>query len=196
MRAANKLSQYYRSIIIRGALVALLVGTQFFLWGWVRGAAVHLHENRSQRHQIGDVRQRITQMKEVREQQKDLLGQLDVVVPIAGSLSQIIERLERVAAQHELKITIQEIKEVEPSAEETTPPPVTPVQVAMILVGRPAQILAFMDAVEHAQETNLVKNWSLTTTNLASGPQVSPMPINTLTMNVLFFFQKETDATQ
>ncbi|MEX1997971.1 MAG: hypothetical protein WEA04_04865 [Candidatus Andersenbacteria bacterium] len=196
--AQTRTSQQYQKIVLRSIMLVILIVAQPFLWSMVAGVANRVHAQQSQKQQIIDVQARTAQIREINVSQKEFLDQLDVVVPLAGSLSQIIERLERLATDRQLRLSILDIKEdVLEEATDLENIPVQRFRISLQVTGTPAQLLTYIDAVEHVQELTILEDWSFVA---ATAPVSFPAPDAvypyTATMSLLFFLQSEIDAVE
>lgn len=198
MAGINVVNRKYRRLVATIFLMVLLGGAQPFLWSWVNQQALHLQQQRSQDQQIANVINRNAEVKQRLTTTKEFLNQLEVVSPPTTSKTQVVERIEQLADQLGLQIDITVIQEL--ATKETTGKEahVIPVSMSVATTGTTAQLLRFMDRVEHTQELSVVSQWALEPgpppAVVAGAPvTVGPAPY-TLTMDIFFYLRKVDDA--
>lgn len=184
-------SRHYKKIASRVAVIIVLAVLQPLLWNAVQHTAKQVQAKRSQQQQIGEVAGRVEQMNQALAASQNLVDQLDVVIPVADRLPQIIEQIERLALDQQVNLNIRDIVETSPSAEDETHPLFLPVRVSAQVTGSVPALLAFIDAVEHLPELTFLEGWSLTVIAPTPLPQVIPSPTTTvtLTVHIVFFVQ-------
>lgn len=195
----SKLRGHTKKIVLKCLIIIIMLGLQPFVWRQVEVHAVEVHRKRSQKDQAGDLQTRIEQIKQVNEKQKEFLNQLEVVVPYEASLPQLVERLEHLATERGVHLTIQSIEEVL-IGEEEDEVAVIPMLVTLQTLGRPADVLEYVAAVEHIQELNIIQSIALqpaTEAQPTTTPAPGALPTPTLptpygaTLTILFLFQQQ-----
>lgn len=185
-------------VVIASLLVAVVLGVaQPFLWRLVRDRSIALHDSRSQSQQIVNVKDRNASIRHNLSEERELLSQLDVVVPPKRSLTQVVERLEQLADQRQLRVKITNLKEELASADSADDATLLPVTATLAVEGTIDQALDYMSSIEHIQELSFLTSWSIVP-RAASGsapvaPGVSPLPtqppVYTLSANIIFYLR-------
>lgn len=212
----NQRSSVVKVLLVFSALVVLLIGTQPFLWRWVRGRSIALHELRIMAEQIEEVKKRTKEMQENYDNQKVFVAQLDSVVPPSRNAIQVIERLE--TATQGLNVTMQVSRIDEGVAlkqsqavelEEADQPRATPTKtknndeqgVAIVplfitvnVTGRPEKLIEYIDVVEHVQELAYIQKFTITPALNKANVTVDA-PDFQLLMTVVFYLQGKPDGT-
>lgn len=186
----------WRRLWLRLLAVLVLLALQPWLWQGVKEATTRVHQLRSERQQLASVQERVGQIKQVMATQRELLDQLQVVVPTSEKLSQVVERLERVAGEQQAELTILDISTVPPPLDAAVSVPIVSVRVTLQVKGDATALLSFIDHLEHIQEIAVIEQWSLNPASVQAVP--SPQPgqyLYSLTANVIFFLQDFSHAT-
>lgn len=185
-------NRHYKKITLRAVLVLILLAIQPLLWQTVSQAAGRLHDKQSEREHIAEIAARIERIEQARAATQEQLSQLETVIPPSVRLPQIIERVERLAADAAVELTVRDIIET-PLKPDMDPLPFTPVRVTVEVKGSPATLLAFLDAVEHLPELTFIEGWSIITLTPSAPPAPSPgvaaLSTFTLTAHIVFFVQ-------
>jgi len=157
---------------------------QPLLWRWVSVATIQLQQNRFQDRQIGEVRSRSKAAEQELIDKQVLVEQLAAVAPAAVNTLQVIERMERMAAEYEVLLEIASIEESEAFGQEANVPVQQLVKLLMttVLIGEPAALLSWLDAVEHMPELSEAEGMRLTYASQSSAWRMD--------VRVLFYMQK------
>lgn len=154
-------------------VIVCLGAAQWWLWQYVRLAAQGLHIKQTQTAQLADIMARIATIDEVYQKQSSLLEQLGVSFPPLTDTPQVIERLERLAAEQAVTLTIRSIGDgQEPAATKKTKVKVVPLPVVIRATGSTSQLLAYLEAVEHVPELTALESWSLSPNTTVTGHYV------------------------
>lgn len=152
------------------ALVAVvgLGVAQWWLWQFVRSAAEQLHVKQTEASQLADITKRIATINAVHQQQRSLLEQLSVSFPSLADTPQAIERLERLAGERGVGLTIRSIGDgQEASTKKDTKNKIVPLAIIIRATGSVDQLLAYLEAIEHVPELTALESWSLAPDPLA-----------------------------
>ncbi len=189
-------NRQYRHLGVRLFLIVVLAAVQPLLWRLVASTAHQVHLKRSQQEQIVEVKNRVAQITQAQQEAQALVDQAHTVVPPQGALPKILERVERLALEQQVALTIRDIVEAVPREDEETNLGVLPVHVTAEVKGAPSAMLAFLDAVERLPELAVLKGWSVQVTTVSPLPGASPSVVNTLTTTIIFFVQNGDAQTK
>lgn len=207
-----------KNLLLRCIILVALIGLQPFLWQWVKAAADEVRQKRSEQQHVGDVQRRVEEIEQIKQSQRELLAQLQVIVPDEEKLLPVIERLQLMARQDQRTIilSLQAIEREVPH-EAAPPTQAIPFRIGITATGTISHLLTYLHQVEHLPELTVVEQIVLTPasgavlqplTSPTPTPQGTPVPtasatpprieepVYTMTLSVLFYFQEpESDAT-
>lgn len=195
MKKILRINLHYRRVALRLIVLAFVVGVQPWLWGAVKTKANAIHAKRSEALQLATLQTRVEQIKQGNVTTGNFQDQLTAVAPTTTALSQVIERLERLASDQQTQLEILNIADVTIPEGEVVPVSIKPVRIAIQVRGRAEQLLGIIDRIENIQEIAVIEQWSLNPAALQ--PVASPLPgehLYALTAQVLFFLQDDTYA--
>jgi 50S ribosomal subunit-associated GTPase HflX len=140
------------------ALILLLA--QFPLWILVERFATTLHEKRAQSLQIADLDRRNEEVSAALKGQEEYIDQLDVVTPPLVSLTQVVERVEQLADQQRLAVSLQDISQPTATSNQKELH-LSQIRLSITVSGTADQVLNYLDQLEHIPELTVVDAWSL-----------------------------------
>lgn len=202
-----KTDSNFKKIIGKAVAVVILVAIQPYLWQSLNTIARDVHAKRSQKQQIGNLKERIIAVEQTLASETELLDQLDAVLPLNNSVPQAIERLERLATERQVELKIIDLQEVAGDAG-AVDTPVLPLRVRLEVTGTSAALLSFMEAIEHLQELTTIEAWDMAPAKAGAAtptvaptsspsPSASPPPsatLYTLSMTIQFYLQLPDDG--
>lgn len=188
-----------RVISLLGVVVVTsgLIVLQLWLWGWVTTMAARFHNLKTQDQQLIEFHERIAGLEGSVRSGRTLLDQLTVVAPSVEDVPQIVERLERLAEELGISVTVTSIQQQGTVEEGSTEPQsfgeqsdtidttehqsantqsVVPLEIAFRLVAPPAVLLQFVDTLEHMQELVEAPSWHMQPASFVGAPGATPDP--------------------
>jgi len=166
--------------------LALLVG-QFWLWMRVRTSLEEWRSASSLEEQREIINSRSGSIEGVLRQQKILLDQLSIVAPPVANVSQLIDRLERMADERQLTVRVRNIAEGRGQG-------VVPLDLEIRATGSMDDLLSYLQAIEHLQELTRLTQWTVSQETVRRGVQdsqttVASEQLYSMSMNMSFYVQ-------
>jgi len=150
-----------RKLMLGSGLALILLFGQPWLWNRVLVAAARFRDRQTQEEQLGNVNQLVDKLRNVEAVEQGLLEQTLIPFPVQGDAPQLVERLEGLAQNKGLAMTLESI--VEREVTKKSKQKLIPLDLTFSVSGSPRSVLSFFDAMEHMQEFNQVQTWALTT---------------------------------
>lgn len=166
--------QYRRAVATLLLIVGLAVA-QWFLWPAVARQARHLQVLRSHREQLTTVNSHIEAMQQSLATHQQHASRLAAIAPAQDNLLPVVERLELLADQRGLSLTISSIAELpNRSAQNASGESAAPVFIETVMSltasGNVNALLNYLTDIEHASELNYVRDFSLKPAATAQAP--------------------------
>ncbi|MEX1112136.1 MAG: hypothetical protein WEC84_01625 [Candidatus Andersenbacteria bacterium] len=141
-------------------IAIVLTVAQPFMWNLVRGSAEKLQETRTSEEQSVALRARLGEITSRLGGSDQLIDQLSLSFLDAGAAPQAVERLEQLAGRVGLALDIIAIenKDIEELRKQEE---IIPLSLHVQAVGRPSQLISYIDLVEHAPEVVDIRSWTL-----------------------------------
>lgn len=177
-----------RQLTIWVVIVVLLIVAQPFLWRFVYASAARLQAARTAEEQSTALKSRVSIISAELQNAQPLIGQLPLSFLGPNDTPQAVERLEQSAARHNVTLQIITIEEKPPETVRGQAD-VVPLSIHVRASGTPAQLMAYIDLMEHAPEVTSIPSWTL-----AAAPttqvDLNAQPYS-LDMVVYFYLLKE-----
>lgn len=177
-----------RPLLIMVVFLLVLTGVQPFLWRFMSTSATKLQDKRTEQEQYTNLQQQLADIDRVREEQTELVAQLEAIFPSLHKATQPVERLEQLADRRNLLLAISNIKELEP-LDKKGREELVPLQITLQAQGPPDQLLGYIDDVEHAQEVVTISSWVIDVYQ-ETGEDGQSRDRHRLDMNVSFYVRK------
>ncbi len=179
--------------LLRGViLLAVLAAVQPFVWRTVASSAATLQDKRTIKQQTIALRERLAVIDAAFTEQTASLEDLAEIFPPVSSTSAAVERLEELADNRDIALTIQNIQEEKPLGP-LNRSVVVPLTISVKATGAVDRLLEYIDAVEHVPEVTAIDEWVLNSTIDNTSADNWP---HRLTLNVVWYFQPAAVASQ
>ncbi|MEX0649379.1 MAG: hypothetical protein WD200_00065 [Candidatus Andersenbacteria bacterium] len=184
----NKKWGQFRQLCIWVGILVACVAVQPFLWKYVTASAYRLQGTRSADDQSDALRLRLEEIKKEASAATQLTEQIPLSFPPIAAAPQAVERLEQLAGHSGVVAEIISIDEKQPQTVKGRAE-IVPLAITVQILGTPAQLLSYLDRVEHAPEAAQVI--SLLMENASSTRSVEDQLTYKLTMVVSFYLMRE-----
>lgn len=151
----NTFSRAWRRLALALVVLIAMVSLQPWIWRNVQVAAQELQDRRTQEEQLSTVKRQLQDMQSGLAQYQSLVDQTAVSFPSEEAAPQIIERLEQLAEQRGLRITVTSIQQKDDRSGMVL------MTVSASVTGSVVALLEYLDRMEHAQEVTIVQGWGL-----------------------------------
>ena len=183
-----------KKFVVNLALAAGLIAIQVPLWHGVGVFAQKLRDNYVTDQQLTIVKHRNDLARQELTAQKTYLTQLDTIVPSQSQMARIVERVELIAEESDVRIKINSIVENVADTKELNSL-LKKSRISLSARGSAAQLLNYLGQLEHLDQLTMVQNVSL----MRIGEVVPMTPEVTqysLQADIIFYLQNQTDAAK